>query len=209
MRVAIVGGTGKLGPGLAKHFVASGHTVLIGSRDAAKAQECAQKIGDGATGLSNLDAAALCEAAVIAIPHASVNDTVAPLAQALAGKVVISTVVPLDFNNGSVRPLAIDDGSAAQQIAKLLPDSQVAAALHSVSSAELSSGKPLDADSLICADDQNAIDVTSSLVQSVAGLRAIVAGGLELAAACEQMTAVLLSVNKRYKVHSGLQLTGI
>jgi len=209
MRVAIIGGTGKLGTGLATRFVAFGHTVLIGSRDLRRARESAKQLGDNANGLTNMDAALHCEAAVITLPYSPVLNTVAPLADALKGKVVISTVVPLKFSDGAAVPLPVASGSAAQQIAKLLPGSLVSAALHSISSTQLKGKKSLRADTLICGDDQNAIDVTSHLVQSIAGLRAIVVGGLELAAACEQLTAVLLSVNKRYGVTSGLQLTGI
>jgi 8-hydroxy-5-deazaflavin:NADPH oxidoreductase len=209
MRIAIIGGTGKLGPGLARHFAAAGHTVLIGSRDAAKAEQVASDFDSGVTGLTNLEAASRCDVAVITIPYASVPDTVRPLAQALAGKVVVSTVVPLTFAAGSVRPLAVTQGSAAQEIAALLPESSVCAAFHSVSSTDLVSGESLHADSLVCADDDTCADTTAVLVQAVAGLRPIRAGGLDLAGACEQMTAVLLSVNKRYKVHAGLQLTGI
>jgi 8-hydroxy-5-deazaflavin:NADPH oxidoreductase len=209
MQVAIIGGTGKLGAGLAKHFVASGHTVLIGSRDAGRAREAAKQVGDGANGLTNSEAALHCETAVIALPYSSVRNTVAPLADALKDKVVISTVVPLRFSDGAALPLVVAAGSAAQEIAELLPGSQVSAALHSVSSRQLKGEKPLNADTLICSDHQNAVDVTSKLVQSIPGLRAIVAGGLELAVACEQLTAVLLSVNRRYDVISGLQLTGV
>jgi NADPH-dependent F420 reductase len=209
MRVALIGGTGKLGTGLAKHFVAFGHTVLIGSREVGRARESAKELGENANGLTNMDAAMQCEVAVITLPYSTVLTTVAPLTDALKGKVVISTVVPLKFSDGAAFPLPVASGSAAQQIVELLPGSLVSAALHSVSSAQLKGKKPLHADTLICSDDQNAIDVTSHLVQSIPGLRAIVAGGLELAVACEQLTAVLLSVNRRYGVISGLQLTGI
>ena len=209
MRVALIGGTGKLGTGLAKHFAAFGHTVLIGSREAGRARESAKELGENANGLTNMDAAMQCEVAVITLPYSTVLTTVAPLADSLKSKVVISTVVPLKFSDGAAFPLPVASGSAAQEIAELLPGSLVSAALHSVSSAQLKGQKPLQADTLICSDDQNAIDVTSHLVQSIPGLRALVAGGLELAVACEQLTAVLLSVNKRYGVISGLQLTGI
>jgi hypothetical protein len=209
MRVALIGGTGKLGTGLATRLAAFGHTVLVGSRDAQRAREHARQFGDNANGLTNIDAAVHCEVAVITLPYSTVLNTVAPLADALTGKVVISTVVPLTFVDGVAWPLPVAAGSAAQQIAQLLPGSLVSAALHSVSSTLLMGKKSLRSDTLICGDDQNSIDTTSYLVQSIPGLRAIVAGGLELSVACEQLTAVLLSVNKRYGVNSGLQLTGI
>ena len=214
MQIALIGGTGKLGTGLARHLAGAGHAVIIGSRDQQRAQQCAEQLladhpTRQITGASNLDAALNAELAVVTIPFESVAGTIEPLRQALAGKVVLSTVVPLRFDGRGPAPLLVEAGSAAEQIAALLPESRVTAALHSVSSAELRKNVTLDADSLICGDDDGAVQSTSELVGAVAGLRPIIAGGLRLAGACEQMTAGLLCINQRYKAHAGLRITGL
>ena len=137
MRIALIGGTGKLGPGLAKRWALAGHEVIIGSRDAERASASAAEGVGTVSGATNADAAQACQVAVITIPYSGVAQTVPPLAGALAGKVVVSTVVPLRMKDGVLQIQRPDAGSAAAEIARHLPQSRVCAALHSVSSAEL------------------------------------------------------------------------
>ena len=209
MRIALIGGTGRLGPGLAKRWADAGHDVVIGSRDAERASEAAAKIGASVTGATNADAADSCEVAVITIPYAGVADTIPPLASQLATKVVVSTVVPLGKKDGVLQALLPAAGSAAEEIAAALPQSRICAALHSVSSAELEKDADVNGDSIVCGDDEDAIAFASGLVSDIRTLRPVLGGSLVFASACESLTSLLLSINKRYHAHSGIRIVGL
>ncbi len=212
--IALIGGTGRSGPGLALRLAGAGVDVIIGSRDAARAEESAATVrgqvanGGSVTGLSNVDAAQKCAIAIITVPYDGVAGLLPALRDALRGKVVISTVVPVAFVKGS-GPTHIDvpEGSAAQQIASLLPESRVTAALHSVSSSDLAdTAHSLDADSVVTGDDDDAVAQTIAVVESLPGLRGVAGGALRYSHYTEQLTVLILSINRRHKVNAGIRI---
>ena len=219
--IALLGGTGKLGPGLAMRFARAGAPVLIGSRDAergaAAAAEVAEKLraagGDFAPveGMSNADAAQRGRIAVITVPYEGQAALLPSLAASLSGKVVVSTAVPVSFSPESgFTHVDVPEGSAAQQAAALLPGARVAAAFHSVSSATLKKvATPLDEDVVVTADDGDARDAAVDLVRLVPGARPVDGGPLRCAHYTEQLTVLLLTVNRIHRTHAGLRLTNL
>ncbi len=219
--VALLGGTGKLGPGLAMRFAHAGVPVLIGSRDAergaAAAAEVSEKLlasgSDAAPveGMDNLEAARRGRVAVITIPYEGQATLLPELAEALAGKVVVSTAVPVTFAEG-IGPTHVDvpEGSAAQQAAALLPGARIAAAFHSVSSAELKRlSKPIDGHVVVTGDDAAAKQAASELVRLLPEARPVDGGPLRCARYSEYLTVLLLSVNSIYRTHAGVMLTNL
>jgi 8-hydroxy-5-deazaflavin:NADPH oxidoreductase len=219
--VALLGGTGKLGPGLAMRFAVAGVPVLIGSRDAEKgvaaAAEASAKLRAAGVdfapieGMDNSWAAARGRVALVTVPYEGQAGMLPSLAESLSGKVVVSTGVPVRFEEG-VGPVHVDvaEGSAAQQVASLLPQSQVAAAFHSVSSAELKRlAKPIDSHVVVTGDDAEAKGVAMSLVRLLPGARPVDGGPLHCARYSEQLTVLLLTVNGIYKTHAGVMLTNL
>jgi hypothetical protein len=200
--IAIIGGTGKEGRGLAARWARAGHRVLVGSRDPDRARQAAadlaELVGAGVEGGGNADVAAGAEIVVLATPFEGVLDTVGGFEGALAGKLVVSAVVPMRFVDG--RPLIdeVPEGSAAQAVAARLPRSRVAAAFHTVSAKSL----------LDIADDQADREVVLGLCADI-GARGVVAGPLSLAHYVECQTAVLASLNKLNRTQSGLRFTGL
>jgi NADPH-dependent F420 reductase len=219
--VALLGGTGKLGPGLAMRFARAGVPVLIGSRDAERGAAAAAEVTarlqpvapDAAAveGTDNLDAARRGRIAVITVPFAGQAALLPGLAEALAGKVVVSTAVPLRFDDG-VGPVHVDvaEGSAAQQAAALLPRSHLAGAFHSVSSAELKRlGKDVAGHVVVTGDDAAAKQAAFELVRLLPGARPVDGGPLHCARYSELLTVLLLTVNGIYKTHAGVMLTNL
>lgn len=213
--IALIGGTGAEGRGLALRYAQAGHRVILGSRDAERAQAGASELNailgtPAVSGMSNQGAASQGELAILAIPYAGQTETLPTLAPALAGKLVISAVVPLNFAGGRPAPLAVPEGSAAQQAAALLPGARLAAAFHHLSAKHLADlDHAMEGDVLVCADDAEAKQAAMALVGEIPDLRAIDAGGLGAAATVEAMTAVLLGINRRYKVSAGLRVVGV
>jgi len=219
--VALLGGTGKLGPGLAMRFARAGVPVLIGSREAEKGRAAAadvtaklQAVAPGAAaveGTDNLDAAQRGRIAVITVPFEGQPGLLPGLAEALAGKVVVSTGVPVRFAEG-VGPVHADvaEGSVAEQAAAMLPGSRVAAAFHSVSSAELKRlSRDVEGHVVVTGDDAQAKQVAFELVHLLPGSRPVDGGRLHCARYSELLTVLLLSVNGIYKTHAGVMLTNL
>ena len=213
MKIAILGGTGKEGSGLAARWAQAGHTIVIGSRDAERARKKAEEMKTATgksdiSGTGNAEAAAHGEVIVIALPHDGLAATLPPLAPACAGKVVISTVVPLNFGGGRLfnPPPA---GSSAEEAAGLLPGAKLAAAFHHIAAHELSdTAHPIDCDLLMCGDADGK-KVSAELGASM-GLRAIDVGPLTNAGPLEGITAVLATINRRNKIkNAGIRITGI
>lgn len=211
MDVAIVGGTGAEGRGIALRLASAGHRVVIGSRDAARAAESAASVGatvgrgDAATGLANDAAAAAADVVFLTVPfvaqaeicRAIVCDATSPLATAIGGK-------PWE----TLRPW---HGSAAEQAAALLGERvRVVAAFHTIAAGALAAlDTPIDSDVLVCGDDADAKAVVGGLIDAIAGLRWVDCGTLAQARIAEQLTALLISVNRAYRVHgAGFRVTG-
>jgi 8-hydroxy-5-deazaflavin:NADPH oxidoreductase len=218
--IAIIGGTGPQGRGLALQWAKARETLIIGSRDGKRAQsvanEIAQKAGAGAkiTGAENLAACAATDLYVLTVPFDGQADLLKQLKPALkSGSILIDTTVPLAATVGgrATRVLGVWQGSAAQQTAELVPKGvTVAAAFHNVSAELLSGEAEIDCDVIVCSDDDGARRVVSDLAEKIPGVRAIDGGKLENARIVEQMTALLITLNLRHKVHSaGIRITGL
>ncbi|QWF22739.1 NADPH-dependent F420 reductase [Nocardioides sp. LMS-CY] len=214
-RIAIVGGTGPQGRGLAYRFATAGHDVTLGSRDAGRAASAAADLGTlagtGLRGDSNPGAAAVADVVVLAIPFDGHDELVASLADELAGKVVVSCVNPLGFDKHGPFGLDLGGESAAERAAALVPDAQVVGSFHHLSAVSL-----IDPDAdlstqdvLVVGDDAEAKTVVMDLAIAVTGRPGVDAGSLRLARQLEPLTAVLISINKRYRTHSGVAIAGL
>jgi 8-hydroxy-5-deazaflavin:NADPH oxidoreductase len=219
-KIAIVGGTGPEGSGLANRFVRAGEHVIIGSRDAGRAEGTARQLREqiGKTaqveGAENASAVAQCDVAVLTVPFSGQAALLKQLKNAWKpGTVVIDTTVPLAASVGgaATRTLGVWEGSAAEAARGLLPSGvSVAAAFHNLSAELLAGDVPVDCDVLVCSDDEKAKQVASELAGKIPGVRALNGGKLENARIVESITAVLIGLNIRYKVHSaGLRFTGL
>ncbi len=219
-KIAILGGTGAEGSGLAYRLAKAGEHILIGSRDAARAEETAKKLRErlgGAAqieGMDNLSAAAACDVAVLTIPFSGAPVLLKQLKGAWKpGTVVIDTTVPLAASVGGAATcmLGVWQGSAAEQTRELLPaEVRLAAAFQNLSAELLAAEGPVDCDVLVCGDDEKAKQVASELVGKIPGARALNGGKLENARIVESLTALLIGLNIRYKVHgAGIRFTGL
>jgi hypothetical protein len=213
--IAFIGGTGPEGKGLALRFAMAGEPVGIGSRESPRAETDAREIKGLASkakakGMVNAEAASLGDVVFITVPHSAHRETVAALREQLRGKVVVDTVVPIAFEGGRFRALAVEEGSAAQQAQALLPDSQVVGAFHNLSASDLlMPGRKIDADVVVCADNRSAKDRVMALAQLIQGVRAVDGNGLECSRYVEDLTALLLNVNRVYKARSMVRFIGI
>ncbi len=214
MRIGIIGGTGKEGAGLAVRWAQSGHDVTIGSRDAlrarAKAAELSGLAGRTIGGMANRDTAVAADVVVLALPAVGLETTLGELKDACRGKVVISTVVPLSFGGGRLFTPPPHGSSAEEAQALLGPDARVVAAFHHIAAHELSAaGHDIECDLLLCGGDADAKKAVI-LLGSGMGLRAVDVGALTNAGPLEGITAVLATINRRYKLkNSGIKITGL
>jgi NADPH-dependent F420 reductase len=209
--LAVLGGTGEQGRGLARRFALAGHRVVLGSRSAERAQEAAAGLEGDVSGAANADAAAEADVVIVAVPWDGHKDLLQALAPVLAGKVVINCVNPLGFDKQGAFALPVEEGSAAQQCAAVLPESRVVGAFHHVSAVLLldETVESVDTDILVLGDDREATDLVQALVARIPGMRGIYAGRLRNAHQVEALTANLISVNRRYKAHAGLRVTDV
>lgn len=210
--IGVLGGTGPQGRGLGRRFAAGGLQVLLGSRDAERAQQIAADIDlPGLTGAANDEVARRGDIVLVAVPWDGHRDLLAGLRAELADTIVVDCVNPLGFDKAGAYALPVPEGSAAQQAAEVLPDSRVVAAFHHVSAALLEdpSVETLDTDVLVLADDKDAGGLIQALADVVPGMRGIYGGKLRNAHQVEAMTANLISVNRRYKAHAGLRITDV
>jgi NADPH-dependent F420 reductase len=213
--VAVLGGTGPQGRGLARRFAAAGLPVVIGSRSAERAEDTARTLagatGGDVTGADNAGAAAAGDIVVVAVPWDGHGDLLRDLAPALAGKVVVDCVNPLGFDKLGAFALPVEEGSAAQQAEALLPDSTVVGAFHNVSAVKLEDPEvtEVDTDVLVLGDVREATDLVRDLADTIPGVRGVYAGRLRNAHQVEALTANLISVNRRYKAHAGIRVTDI
>jgi 8-hydroxy-5-deazaflavin:NADPH oxidoreductase len=212
LTLAVLGGTGKEGPGLAYRWARAGYHVLIGSRAQEKAEAAAaalnQRLGEEVVhGLLNEDAARQCNIAVLTVPYSAHRATLESLRPALVGKVLVDVTVPLgaDITRVSMPPA----GSASLEAQEILgPDVQVVAAFQNISSVHLADDHPIPCDVLVCGDNPTAREQVLHLVEA-AGLTGWDAGPLQNAPVVEGLTSVLLGINKRYKIRgAGIHITG-
>ncbi|WP_067605970.1 NADPH-dependent F420 reductase [Nocardiopsis listeri] len=215
--IAVLGGTGDQGRGLARRFALAGHTVYIGSRSAERAAKAANALVEGKSsqvrvhGLDNAEAAAQGDIVIVAVPWEGHRELLVSLADKLAGKIVVDCVNPLGFDKKGPFALNVPEGSAAQQAAEVLPGSRVTAAFHHVSAVLLLDPEvaEIDLDVLVLGEDREATDVVRALAELIPGARGVFGGRLRNAHQVEALTANLIAVNRRYKTHAGIRITGL
>jgi len=216
--IAVLGGTGPEGFGLALRWAQAGETVIIGSRDAQRARDAADKIKQrtpraNVSGDDNTTACGAADLLVLTIPfegHAALLKQLKPAIR--PSSIVIDTTVPLATSVGgrATRTLGVWQGSAAQETAELVPKGiSVVAAFHNVGAALLNADGPVDCDVIVCSDDPNASQIVRNLAKKIPGVRALDGGKLENARIVEQITALLIGLNIRHKGHSGIRITGL
>jgi NADPH-dependent F420 reductase len=214
-KIAVIGGTGPQGRGLARWLAQAGHAVVLGSRSAeraiATAQEVGERAGGNVTGTDNATAAAATDVVLVVVPWKGHRELIESLASELDGKLVVSCVNPLGFDARGAYGLPVEEGSAAQQTQDIVPGARVVGAFHHLSAVSLwESDGPLDhEDVLVCGDDPDAKATVIELAAAITGQRGIDAGPLRLAAQLEPLTAVLININRRYKARSGLSIAGV
>jgi NADPH-dependent F420 reductase len=205
MRVAVIGGTGPFGRALARRLRDAGYEVVVGSRDAGRAAAAASELG--VHGLANSEAARSADLVVIATKAEAAVATARELRHAIGSTPVLSVASELRFAGDGVRP-GDDATSVAERIQAEL-GARVVAGLHSLAASNLASETSLDEDAFVCGDDQAAKTVALELAARLTSGRAIDAGPLASARTLEGMTAVLVNVNRRYRAHAGIRLTGL
>lgn len=216
LTVGVLGGTGPQGRGLAYRWAQAGLPVVIGSRDARRAEEAAASLRERAAsqavhGLDNDGCAAESDLVIVAVPFEGHAALLAPLRTTLAGTIVVDCVNPLGFDNHGPYPQVVPEGSAAQQAQALLPESQVTAAFHHVSAVLLedASVTSLDTDALVMGDDRDAIAVVCALADALPGVRGVYGGRLRNAGQVEALAGNLIAINRRYHSHAGIRITGL
>ena len=207
--IAILGGTGDQGRGLARQFGKAGLRVIIGSRSAERASAAAAEIG--VEGMTNAGAAGAADVIIAAVPFEGHAELLKGLAGELAGKILVDCVNPLGFDQRGPYPLRVPEGSAAEQAAALLPSTTVVAAFHHVSAVLLQDPEidSFDLDVLVLGEDRTATDLVQALAARIPGMRGVYAGRLRNCGQVEALTANLIAINRRYKAHAGLRITDI
>lgn len=213
--IAVLGGTGHEGSGLAYRWAHSGYEVIIGSRSLEKAQNAAAELNallgrNAVRGMLNADAAAAADIVVLTVPYAAHRATLESVREQVQGKILVDVTVPLQPPNITVVALPPGRSAAEEAQALLGPNVRVVSAFQNVSATHLKDlGHPVDCDVLVCGDDAEAKAQVIALAQA-AGMRGIDAGPLANAIVAESLTPVLVGINKRYKVKgAGIRITGI
>ncbi len=211
--VGVLGGTGPAGRGVAIRLASAGYDVILGSRDALRAEEIATTLlarGDGVIRGATNDVAADAEIVIVATPWDSAVATVTALRAQLKDKVVISMVNALVREGKELLPLYPPRGSMAAQLAFALPESTIVGAFHHLPATELANlDSGIDADVAIFSDSDAARTLVAEIVNEMPGLHAVIAGSMSLASAIEAFTAVCISINIRHKGHSYVKFAGL
>ena len=214
--LAILGGTGPEGKGLALRLALAGEAVTIGSRDAARGAAAAAELAGAAPGAAiagtdNPAAAAAGDIVFLAFPYEGQQTTLEQLSNSLDGKIVVSVIAPMAFERGKgARAVEVPAGSAAQEAQDLLPSAQIVAAFQNVSAEELQDPQiPMQGDVVVCSDHPDAKALVIALANKIPHLRGIDGGALANAKYVEQITPLLVNINRIYRTHSGIKITGI
>jgi len=217
--IAVIGGTGPAGMGLALRWARAGETVIIGSRNEERAQQAAAAIQRRAgpdanvSGMENSAACAAADILMLTVPFEAQATLLKQLKPAMTeGSILIDATVPLAASVGgrASRTLGVWQGSAAQQAAELVPrEVSVVAAFHNLSAEMLNGEAPLDCDVIVCSNDSDAAQLTRELAAKIPGVRPVDGGPLQNARIVEQITALLIGMNIRFKGHAGIRITGL
>jgi len=215
LTIGMLGGTGDLGRGLAYRLARAGQPVVIGSRTAHRGEAAAAAVASlpgvaaEVQGGENHAAATRGDVVIAALPWEGHAETLASLREPLAGKVVVDSANPIGFDNRGPYPLPVPEGSATEQAASLLPESRVCGAFHHVSSVLLADPALdlIEQDVLVLGDDRDAVAIVRAVAGRIPGIRGVYAGRLRNAHQVEALTANLIAINRRYKVHAGLRVT--
>ncbi len=215
LTIAVLGGTGPQGRGLARRFAQAGLSVVLGSRTAAKgeaaAAELSEAIGMRVSGSDNRGASEAGDVVLVVVPWDGHGELLADLKPALDGKIVVDCVNPLGFDKQGAYALPVAEGSATQQAAAILTGSTVVGAFHNVSAVLLEDPAVTDlgTDVLVLGDDRAATDLVQALADCIPGVRGVYGGRIRNAHQVEALTANLISMNRRYKAHAGVRVTDI
>jgi NADPH-dependent F420 reductase len=215
LTIAVLGGTGPQGRGLARRFAQAGLTVVIGSRTeekgAAAGAELAAATGGAISGTDNRAAAEAGDLVLVVVPWEGHAELLKDLSPALAGKVVVDCVNPLGFDKQGAFAVDVEEGSATQQAAAILTESTVVGAFHHLSAVVLEDPDvdAVESDVLVLGDDRAATDLVQALADTIPGVHGVYAGRIRNAHQVEALTANLISVNRRYKAHAGVRVTDI
>jgi NADPH-dependent F420 reductase len=211
LTLGVLGGTGDQGRGLARRFAAAGLSVILGSREASRAEAAAAALPGPVRGADNASCARDASVVVVAVPWAGHAALLGELTDELAGKTVVDCVNPLGFDKQGAFALEVAEGSACEQAAALLPASTVVGAFHHLSAVQLldPDRETIDGDVLVVGDDRAATDLVQALAGLIPGMRGVYAGRLRNARQVEALTANLISVNRRYKAHAGIRVTDV
>jgi len=215
-RIAFIGGTGPEGLGLAMRFAKAGHMVYIGSRSEERAQEAIEKVkekvpeGDVFGGL-NMEGAEKADFVFLTVPWDAHASTLEEMAEAIGDKILVDVVVPMTFDQETgPQVVEVEEGSAAMQARRIAGKAKVVSAFHHLDGKELQKvDKPLQGDVLVAADHKGAKKKVMDLVEDIEYVRALDAGGLANAKFLEELTVLLIHLNRIYKAHSGIRITGI
>jgi NADPH-dependent F420 reductase len=213
--IAVLGGTGPQGRGLARRFATAGLTVVLGSRTADKAEaiaaELAESTGGNVTGAANADAAAAGDIVLVVVPWDGHRELLESLREPLAGKIVVDCVNPLGFDKQGAYPLKVAEGSATEQAQALLPESTVVGAFHNVSAVLLEDPtvESVETDVLVLGDEREATNLVQALADTIPGMRGVYGGRRRNAHQVEALTANLIAINRRYKTHAGVRVTDV
>ena len=214
--LAFLGGTGPEGRGLAMRLALAGEDVVIGSRDAARAAAAAAELlllapGARIRGAANADAAAQADTVFLTFPYEGQRPTLEQLGGALEGKVVVNVIAPMEFQRGlGALAVPVEAGSAAEESQELLPGALVAAAFQNASAEELQDPKlTMEGDVIICSDHKAATERVMELAQKIPNLRGVDGGALANAKYVEQITPLLVNINRIYKIHAGIKIVGV
>ncbi len=214
--IGIIGGTGPLGRGLAVRWAVAGYEILIGSRTAEKARSVAERVREQAAedvrvrGVENEVAADESDIVVITVPYEAQTSTLPDLREAIGDKLVVNVVNPMVFDEVGPKAVPVEEGSAGQQCQALLPAARVVSAFHDVAAARLwNVEQSVDCDVLICGDDVDATHRVAHLAADIPGMWGVNCGPLRNSIHIENMTPVLLFINRYYGIKAGLRIDGI
>ena len=214
--LAILGGTGPEGKGLALRLAMAGETPIIGSRDAGRGADAAEELAQSVPGVvikgsDNAGAVASADVVFLAFPYEGQRLVLEDLGAALKGKIVVSVIAPMKFERGKgASAVEVEAGSAAQEAQDMLPDSQVVAAFQNASAEELlDPSATMEGDVVVCSDHPEAKKLVMELAGKIKDLRGVDGGSLANAKYVEQLTPLLVNINRIYKIHAGIKIVGV